>query len=66
MKEFSDTQRRCLIEATIDPLVFCRRGFARTKAGPFYSAQTVHALLKTGALRFLRNGRQVLVTARAA
>ncbi len=62
----TDIQRRCLIAATIDPLIFCRRGFAHSKAGPFYPAQTVHALIKTGALRFLRNGRQVLVTARAA
>lgn len=66
MRPLTDTQRRCMIEATIDPLMFIRRGFARTKAGPFYAAQTVHALVKRGDLRILRNGRQVLVTARAA
>jgi hypothetical protein len=66
MRPITPTQRACLIEATIEPLMFRRRGFARTKTGTFYTPQTVHALIKTGALRFIRNGRQVLVTARAA
>jgi len=66
MRPLTDTQRACMIAATIDPLVFLRRGFAHTKSGPFYAAQTVHALIRRGDLRFLRNGRQVLVTARAA
>lgn len=66
MRPLTDTQRRCVISATIEPLVFLRRGFAHTKAGPFHAAQTVHALIKRGDLRILRNGRQVLVTARAA
>lgn len=66
MRPITPIQRACLIEATIEPLLFRRRGFARTKTGNFYTAQTVHALVKTGALRFIRNGRQVLVTARSA
>jgi hypothetical protein len=66
MRPITPTQRQCMIEATIDPLLFRRRGFARTKTGTFYSPQTVHALIKRGDLRFIRNGRQVLVTARAA
>lgn len=66
MRPITDTQRQCVIAATIDPLIFLRRGFGHSKAGPFYAAQTVHALIKRGDLRILRNGRQVLVTARAA
>jgi hypothetical protein len=64
--KISPTQRECLIAATINPLHFYRRGFGHTKAGPFYTAQTVHSLVKTGSLRFLRHGPQVMVTARAA
>lgn len=69
MKPLSDTQRRCLIEATIDPLLPFRRGFARSKAGPFFELQTVHALVKTGALRIfhpVRGRSRTVVTARAA
>jgi hypothetical protein len=66
MRPITPTQRECLIAATIEPLQFYRRGFGHSKAGPFYTAQTVHALLKTGSLRFLRHGPQVMVTARAA
>lgn len=67
--KISDTQRRCLIEATIEPLAAYRRGFARTKAGPFFSLQTVNALVEIGALRAYhpRRGRRGLhVSARSA
>ena len=67
--KITETQRRCLIEATIDPLVAYRRGFARTKVGPFFSLQTVNALVDIGALRAYhpRRGRRGLhVSARAA
>ena len=66
MRPLSPTQSRCIIEATIEPLFPFRRGFARSKAGPFYNLQTVHRLIETGALRFVRNGPVALVTARAA
>jgi len=66
MRPITPTQRQCLIAATVDPLQHFRRGFGHTKAGPFYTAQTVHALLKTGSLRFMRHGPQVMVTARAS
>lgn len=62
------TQRRCIIDATIEPLRPYRRGFARTKSGPFHDVRTVNSLLVTGALRMIRNraGRQYgSVTARA-
>jgi len=49
--KLSDTQRQCMIEATIEPLMAFRRGFARSKQGPFYQLQTVRALLDSGHLR---------------
>lgn len=64
----SPTQRRCIIDATIEPLRPYRRGFARSKTGPFHSLTTVNSLITTGALRMIRNraGRQYgSVTARA-
>ncbi len=66
MRPITPTQRNCIIEATIEPLFPFRRGFARSKAGPFYNLQTVHRLIDIGALRFVRNGPVALVTARAA
>lgn len=65
----SDVRRRCIIEATIEPLIPFRRGFARSKMGPFFELRTVQALINTGALRAVRQlgGRRALtVTARAA
>lgn len=68
----SDSQRRCVIEATIEPLSPFPRGFARSKAGPFFEVRTVHSLIKSGDLRILliggkgRGRQRVLVTARAA
>ncbi len=64
----SDYQRRCIIEATIDPLIAFRRGFARTKAGPFFPLSTIRALVNLGALRAYhpRRGRRGLqVSARS-
>ena len=64
----TDIQRRCLIEATIDPLIAFRRGFARSKAGPFFPLNTVRALVNAGVLRAYhpRRGRRGLrVSARA-
>ena len=69
MKPLSDNQRRCIIEATIDPLVAFRRGFARSKAGPFFDLRTVKSLVNTGALRAvfpMRGRRGLTLTARAA
>jgi hypothetical protein len=67
MKPFSSIQRACIIAATIDPLIPFRRGYARSKAGPFYDVRTVHSLIQSGALRMImiRTGRQFgTVTAR--
>ena len=55
MKPLSDIQRRCIIAATIDPLIPFRRGYGASKAGPFYDVRTVHALIQTGALRMIMN-----------
>lgn len=66
--KISDIQRKCLIEATIEPLVAFRRGFARSKAGPFFNLRTVGALVDTGALRVIRQraGKHYLrISARA-
>ena len=49
----SPLQRQALIEATIDDLRPFRRGYARSKAGPFFEVRTVSKLVKTGALRFV-------------
>jgi hypothetical protein len=51
MKAISDVQRRCIVEATIEPLTPFRRGYARSKAGPFYEVRTVQPLITSGALR---------------
>lgn len=64
----SAAQRRCLIQATIDPLVAFPRGFSRTKHGPFFNMRTVGPLLKSGALRAYhpRRGRRgIQISARA-
>jgi hypothetical protein len=70
MKPLSDIQKRCIIEATIEPLIPFRRGYSRSKAGPvFYDVRTVHSLIQAGALRMIMNraGRKFgTVTARAA
>jgi len=68
MKPYSDIQKRCIISATIEPLIPFRRGFASSKLGPFYDVRTVHSLIQTGALRMImvRAGRKFgTVTARA-
>lgn len=64
--KLSDIQRRCIIEATIAPLEGFSRGYARTKMGPFFYVNTIHALLKTGALRRVWSGNRFLITARSA
>jgi hypothetical protein len=67
--KLSDSQLRCLIEATIDPLVPFRRGFGRSKAGPFFDLRTVQSLLNSGELREVRpvRGRhRMQVSGRAA
>jgi hypothetical protein len=69
MKPLSNHQRACIIEATIEPLTPFRRGYGRSKLGPFYDVRTVHSLIQTGALRMImiRTGRKFgTVTARAA
>jgi len=59
-------QRRCIIEATIDHLRPFRRGYARSKAGPFFSLRTVQILLDVGALRWVQTcGRIRFLTARS-
>lgn len=68
MRAMSEPQRRCMIEATIEPLIPFRRGFARSKSGPFHDARTVNALVSTGTLRVIRDirgKRYMRVTARA-
>jgi len=57
--KLTDHQRRCIIEATIEPLIPFRRGFARSKSGPFFDVRTVHSLIQQGALRLInkRAGR---------
>jgi hypothetical protein len=65
----SSVQRRCLIEATIDPLIAFRRGFARDKCGPFFNVRTVNGLVDRGVLRAVfpeRGKRGLKLTARAA
>lgn len=47
----SDIQRRCVIEATISPLIRYRRGYARSKMGPFYYKPTIAYLIEIGDLR---------------
>jgi hypothetical protein len=62
----SPTQRRCIIEATIEPLLPYRKGFARSKSGPFFIAQTVDPLIRSGHLRPIHRGVHIILTARAA
>lgn len=65
----TELHRRCVIEATIDPLRPFRRGFARSKAGPFFDPRTVQALVGAGMLRVfhpVRGKSRILVSARAA
>lgn len=66
--KLSPTQNACLIEATIDDLMAYRRGFARSKTGPFFRVNTVRRLVETGHLRafYPSGGRPGLrVSARA-
>ena len=66
--KLSELHRRVVIDATIQPLYAFRRGFARTKMGPFYELRTIHYLVERGILRayFPPNGRRgIKVTARA-
>ena len=68
MKPLTD-KRRCIIEATIEPLMPFRKGFGRSKAGPFFCNGTVMAMVERGDLRLwreVRGRRRVLVSARAA
>lgn len=51
LRPASPLQRRCIIDATVAPLVEYRRGYSTSKAGPFYSRITVNALVRNGALR---------------
>ena len=59
----SPLHRRCVIEATIEPLSPFRRGYARSKIGPFFGKRTVRLLLRTGALRKIVGGWRPRVTA---
>jgi hypothetical protein len=64
----SASQRACLIDATIDPLIAFPRGFARTKAGPFHRTQTIQSLVRSGALRVVQERwgqRNLKVTTRS-
>lgn len=66
--KMSDAQRRCLIQATIDPLLAFPRGFSRTKHGPFFNMRTVGPLLKSCGLRAYhprRGKRGIQISARA-
>lgn len=67
MKPLTD-KRRCLIEATIDPLMPFRKGFGRSKLGPFFCNGIVMAMVNSGDLRLwreVRGRRRILVSARA-
>ncbi len=69
MRPLGDIQRRCIIAATIDPLIPFRRGFARSSAGPFFELRTVASLIKSGALRIfypVRGKHRIQVSARSA
>lgn len=55
MSALTDTQRRCVIDATIEPLRQFRRGYARGKFGPFYKPQTIETLIQNGHLRPTRH-----------
>jgi hypothetical protein len=69
MSTISDKHRICIIEATIGDLVAFRRGFGRTKAGPFFEIRTVNALVSKGLLRAYhahRGRRGLRISARAA
>jgi len=64
----SPSQRVCLIEATIEPLIAFPRGFARSKAGPFHRTQTIQSLVRAGALRVVQERwghRHLKVTTRS-
>ena len=61
----SPLQRQCIIAATIAPLVYFRRGYARSKAGPFFRPSTVRALLRNGALLSEERRGQRILTALA-
>jgi hypothetical protein len=65
----SANHRLCIIEATIGDLVVFRRGFGRTKAGPFFEIRTVNSLITKGILRAYhahRGRRGLRISARAA
>lgn len=67
--KLTPNQQRALIEATIEPLVSFRRGFARSRTGPFFGLRTVDGLIKFGVLRAVyppRGRRGLQLTARAA
>ncbi len=68
-RDIAELHRRCVIEATIAPLVPFPRGFARSKNGPFYNPRTVYRLLQSGDLRMIMSrvgGKHGSVTARSA
>lgn len=46
----TDARIRCVIEATIGNLRPFRRGYARTKEGPFFDLRTIDVLIRAGAL----------------
>ncbi|WGR74311.1 MULTISPECIES: hypothetical protein [unclassified Bradyrhizobium] len=64
----SDTQRACIIEATIQPLRRFPKGYGRPSGEVFFDHRTVGSLLKTGHLRMIYppGGWRPFVTARAA
>jgi hypothetical protein len=64
----TELHKRCVIEATIEPLRPFRRGFARSKAGPFFEPRTVQALVGAGLLRVVypeRGRSRIMISARA-
>lgn len=61
---FTPARRRAIIAATIEPLRPFRRGYARSKAGPFINLRTIQYLLSHGALRKI-GGSLRRLTARA-
>ena len=57
MRARSPSQVRCIIDATLEPLIAFPRGFAHSKMGPFHLTQTVQALIRDGSLRVIRGQR---------
>ena len=50
-RKLTPARRRAIIEATLGHLRPFRRGYARTRQGPYFDLRTIDVLISTGALR---------------